>query len=246
MTSMRTDRVHALVPAAGTGTRLGASVPKALVELDGRALLLRALDGLAASGVVGDALVIVSGGMLGEVDAALRGNDWGPMRVAVCRGGAERADSVRAGLRVLTDRLGDGREGHVVAVHDAARCLTPPGLVRDVVAAAVAGPAAGAVPVVPVTDTVKTVAPGPGGTETVTGTPDRATLRAVQTPQVFALPAFVEAHERVTGPVTDDASLVERAGFTVAAVPGDPRALKITTPTDLALARVLLGGEETP
>ncbi|MFE1538109.1 2-C-methyl-D-erythritol 4-phosphate cytidylyltransferase, partial [Corynebacterium bovis] len=109
-----------------------------------------------------------------------------------------------------------------------------------------AGPAAGAVPVVPVTDTVKTVAPGPGGTETVTGTPDRATLRAVQTPQVFALPAFVEAHERVTGPVTDDASLVERAGFTVAAVPGDPRALKITTPTDLALARVLLGGEETP
>ncbi|RRQ11690.1 2-C-methyl-D-erythritol 4-phosphate cytidylyltransferase, partial [Corynebacterium bovis] len=135
---MRTDRVHALVPAAGTGTRLGASVPKALVELDGRALLLRALDGLAASGVVGDALVIVSGGMLGEVDAALRGNDWGPMRVAVCRGGAERADSVRAGLRVLTDRLGDGREGHVVAVHDAARCLTPPGLVRDVVAAAVA------------------------------------------------------------------------------------------------------------
>ncbi|MEL4152271.1 2-C-methyl-D-erythritol 4-phosphate cytidylyltransferase [Corynebacterium bovis] len=243
---MRTDRVHALVPAAGSGTRLGAAVPKALVELDGRALLLRALDGLAASGVVGDALVIVSGGMLGEVDAALRGNDWGPMRVAVCRGGAERADSVRAGLRVLTDRLGDEREGHVVAVHDAARCLTPPALVRDVVAAAVAGPAAGAVPVVPVTDTVKTVAPGPGGTETVTGTPDRATLRAVQTPQVFALPAFIAAHERVTGPVTDDASLVERAGFTVAAVPGDPRALKITTPTDLALARVLLGGEETP
>jgi 2-C-methyl-D-erythritol 4-phosphate cytidylyltransferase len=133
----------------------------------------------------------------------------------------------------------------VVLVHDAARCLCPPGVVRAVVAAVRAGHAV-VVPATAVADTLKRT--GPAGE--VTATVDRSGLAAVQTPQGFAAATLRAAHERARArrdageppAVTDDAGLAEDLGVTVVTVPGDPRAFKVTTPLDLAMAEALVSG----
>src|SRR5205823_707637 len=151
--------------------------------------------------------------------------------------GPDRTSSVRHGLAALPDRVGR------VLVHDAARCLVPGDLVRRV---AEAVPTWGAVvPGLPLADTVKQV----DAAGTVVATPDRAWLRAVQTPQGFDRDLLERAHrtqQRAGSPseATDDAALVERLGEPVHVVPGDPRALKITTADDLALAAWLLAAEQ--
>jgi 2-C-methyl-D-erythritol 4-phosphate cytidylyltransferase len=148
--------------------------------------------------------------------------------VTVVPGGVERGDSVAAGLRVLGDEV------DIVLVHDAARCLTPVAVFDRVVAAV----AAGAVAVVPgtaVVDTIKQV----DADGFVVGTPERSALRAVQTPQGFRRDVLERAHA-VSSDATDDAGLVERLGERVLVVEGDPRALKVTTPSDLEAAARLL------
>lgn len=211
----------AVVAAAGQGLRLAAGAPKAFVELDGVSLLRRCVDGLLASGVVDLVVVVVPAELVATAVGLL------PDGVTVVAGGSDRSGSVRAGLAALP-----GEVEHVL-VHDAARALTPPALVRAVVAALHAG-AAAVVPAVPVTDTIKTVTDG-----VVTGTPPRCGLRAVQTPQGFTAALLRRVHAGATS-ATDDAGLVELTGVAVHTVPGDPLALKITTPLDLRLARVLL------
>ncbi len=148
----------------------------------------------------------------------------------VVPGGAERVDSVAAGLAALPADVG------IILVHDAARAFTPPEVFERVVHAVRSGHPA-VVPALPVTDTVKQVV-GAGDVERVTATPDRAGLRAVQTPQGFLRETLERAHAQGRGEVrhTDDAGMVEAAGGHVAVVPGDPRALKVTTPGDLELA----------
>lgn len=240
-------RVAAVVPAAGRGVRLGAGTVKALVQVRGTSLLRRCVDGLTASGVVDLVVVVAPPELLARVRAELA------PQVLVVAGGAERTDSVRAGLAEVL-RVAPGAE-HVL-VHDAARSLTPPGLVRAVVAALRAG-AVAVVPALPVADTIKNV----DADGVVTATPDRAGLRAVQTPQGFAAGLLHEAYagavptDVVAGAVvgavagvpagvvavTDDAGLAERVGAAVHTVPGDPLAFKITTATDLVLAEALLG-----
>ena len=126
-------------------------------------------------------------------------------------------------------------------MHDAARPLTPARVFTDVVAAIRAGHQA-VVPAVPVVDTLKQVEPGPAGLERVTRTVDREKLRAVQTPQGFARDALIRAHADDAGIATDDAGLVERCGIDVHLVPGDPLAMKITTPWDLRIVRDMVGG----
>ncbi len=212
--------VVALVPAAGRGVRLGEPVPKAFVELGGRSMLRRAVDGLLGSGVVDTVVVIVPDELVEAARADL------PAGVLVVVGGEERADSVRAGLAAAP-------EAGLVLVHDAARALTPPSLITRVVAELQAGRTA-VVPVLPVSDTVDVLG-------TVTGTPPRSELRAVQTPQGFDADLLRRAYEDVNGDATDDAGLVERLGEPVRTIVGEPEAFKITTPWDLALARVLLG-----
>ena len=217
----------AVVPAAGRGVRLGAGTAKALVRLRGVSLLRRCVEGLLGSGVV-DLVVVVAPP---ELVAAARADL--PPEVLVVPGGVQRADSVRAGLDEAV-RVAPGAE-HVL-VHDAARALTPTALVVEVVAALRAG-AVAVVPALPVADTIKSV----DADGVVTGTPDRAGLRAVQTPQGFTVGVLRAAH--AGAPLaTDDAGLVERAGSAVHTVPGHPLAFKITTATDLALAEVLLQG----
>lgn len=220
--------VGVVVVAAGSGTRLGAGLPKAFVEVDGATLLEHALDGLLASERVGEVVVVAPAGWE-DLAAELLGRAAScpcPHRTAVVTGGAERSDSVAAGLAPLSDAV------DLVLVHDAARCFTPPEVFGRVVDAVRAG-AAGAVPALPVVDTIKVV----DDEDRVTGTPARASLRAVQTPQGFRREVLARAHAAAVGAgaaATDDALLVEQLGEPVVAVAGDPRSAKITTPADLA------------
>ncbi|WP_454931044.1 IspD/TarI family cytidylyltransferase [Actinomyces israelii] len=291
--------VVAVLTAAGSGTRLGAAGPKALVEVAGESLVRRAVRCLAASGVVDHVVVTAPAEHIARFEAELvSGHATGPASEPAsgraAKAGADsaaRSDTGTAGPRAgdpggargapigieVVPGSPDSRQASVslglaaalaarpgaavVLVHDAARALTPPEVVRRVVSAVRAGYDA-VVPAVPVSDTVKEVAAtgragaGPadaGGApaadtpvEVVVGTPHRSRLRAVQTPQGFASATLVAAHrlgaDRAADEAraaSDDAGLVEAAGGTVVVVEGDPLAMKVTTPLDLALAEVL-------
>jgi 2-C-methyl-D-erythritol 4-phosphate cytidylyltransferase len=216
----------AVVPAAGSGERLAAGVPKAFFELDGRTLVQRAVDGLLESGVVDRVVVAVPADRTDRAKLIL-GRD-----ATVVAGGADRGDSVSLALASLDD----GEQPDFVLVHDAARALTPPDLVVRVVEALRAGHPA-VVPALPVSDTIKAV----DANGAVLGTPERAGLRAVQTPQGFATELLLRAYQQAgTVEFTDDASLVEHIGGQVQVVYGDPLAFKITTRLDLLLAQAIV------
>lgn len=217
-------RVVALVPAAGRGVRLGESTPKAFVSVGGTSMLRRAVDGLVASGVVDDVVVMVPADLVADTAALL------PPEVHIVAGGDERTDSVRAGIAAAPD-------ADIFLVHDAARALTPAALVARVVAELRCGRKA-VIPALEVADTIKSVDILGG----VTGTPKRSELRAVQTPQGFDAALLRRAYEaaEVGDGATDDAGLVERLGERVRTIPGDPLAFKITTPLDLTLATALV------
>ena len=211
----------AIVTAAGSGERLGAGFPKAFVDLDGTTMLEHAVNGLLASGVVDAVIVAVPEDLVDKTIALLAG------RATVVAGGAQRPDSVRLALQAVD-------EPDFVLVHDAARPLTPADQIQRVVAALKDGVRA-VIPVLPVTDTIKAV----DANGAVLGTPERAGLRAVQTPQGFETALLRRAY-RQSASVTDDASLVENLGVPVHTVAGDPLAFKVTTPLDLCLARAVL------
>lgn len=226
-----------VVVAAGSGTRLGADRPKAFVELAGATLLEHALRGVVAAGV-DEVAVVVPGGRVVEAEQVVAslgpavpadgGDPPSPPTMVVVPGGAERTDSVAAGLAALTDEV------HLVLVHDAARCLTPPDVFERVLGALRAG-AKGAIPGVLVVDTIKAVDPD----GLIIATPARESLRAVQTPQGFQRKVLERAHAAGVS-ATDDAALVEALGHPVLIVDGDHRSLKITTPEDLEHAERLL------
>jgi 2-C-methyl-D-erythritol 4-phosphate cytidylyltransferase len=216
----------AVVPAAGSGERLAAGVPKAFFHLDGRTLVERAVSGLLESGVVDHVVVAVPADRTDRAKLILG------REATVVAGGANRGDSVSRALAAVAD----AEEPDFVLVHDAARALTPPDLVVRVVEALRSGHSA-VVPVLPLSDTVKAV----DANGTVLATPDRAGLRAVQTPQGFATDLLLRAYQRaVTADCTDDASLVEQIGGQVQVVDGDPLAFKITTRLDLLLAQAIV------
>ncbi|SFP19120.1 2-C-methyl-D-erythritol 4-phosphate cytidylyltransferase [Geodermatophilus dictyosporus] len=209
-----------VVAAAGSGSRLGADRPKALVELAGRPLVAWAVETLLAGGV-DEVVVTVPAAERAAFAAAL------PGRVQLVEGGATRTASVRAGLAAA------GPGADVVLVHDAARPLTPPDVVARVLAALAAG-APAVVPVLPVVDT--TVVVDDGGL--VADAVPRARLRRVQTPQGFDRATLLAAYAGLPEGVelTDDAAVVRAAGVPVATVDGDERAAKVTVPHDLHLA----------
>lgn len=212
----------AIVPAAGCGERLGAGVPKAFVSLAGRSMLERAVDGLLDSGDVGRVVVAIPADRVDQAAKLLGG------RATVVAGGPQRSDSVRLALAAVG-------EPEFVLVHDAARPLTPVPLIQRVVAALRAGMRA-VVPVVPVADTIKAL----DANGVVLGTPERAGLRAVQTPQGFETALLLRAYRQAGEAATDDAALVEHLGVPVHTVAGDALAFKITTPLDLQLAAAVL------
>lgn len=218
-----------MVPAAGSGQRLAAGVPKAFFHLDGHTLVERAVNCLLESGVVDRVVVAVPADRTGQAKLIL-GRD-----ATVVPGGANRGESVNRALAAVAE----AEQPKFVLVHDAARPLTPPGLVVRVVEALRAGHSA-VVPALPVSDTVKAV----DANGVVLGTPERAGLRAVQTPQGFAtellLRAYQQAAEGTGTDFTDDASMVEHIGGQVQVVDGDPLAFKITTRLDIMLAQAIV------
>ncbi|MCW2700555.1 MAG: 2-C-methyl-D-erythritol 4-phosphate cytidylyltransferase [Blastococcus sp.] len=219
-------RAAGIVAAAGSGVRLGADMPKALVPLAGRPLVRWAVDTLLAGGVA-EVVVTVPPGQREAFAAAL------PEGVLLVDGGPTRTASVRAGLAAVSD------SSDVVLVHDAARPLTPPDVVARVLAALADG-ARAVVPVLPVVDT--TVAVGPDGL--ITGALPREQIRRVQTPQGFHRATLVEAYQRLPAhaELPDDAAVVHSARVRVATVAGDERAAKVTVAHDLVLAELQVRG----
>ena len=212
----------ALIAAAGSGERLGIDRPKAFAVLGGRPLLAESLDRLDRCPLV-DAIVVAAPPEW-EEPSILLAEELAASKVVACvTGGATRAESVAAALAEVPE------EALVVLVHDAARPLVGDGVVERLMGPLGAG-FDGAVPVLPVADTLKRVRDG-----VVEETVDRAGLVTAQTPQAFLAPTLRRAFSQDLADVTDCASLVERAGGRVATVEGDPRLLKITTPDDLAL-----------
>jgi len=214
----------ALIVAAGSGQRLGADRPKALVELAGRPMLQWSLDALAQ----------VDG--LAQIVVAMPPGIPAPDGVDGVDGGASRSDSVRRALAAA--RVGESDEP--VLVHDAARPLLTAAIAREVISALEADASAdAAIAAAPVTDTIKRVDAARDVLETL----DRSSLWAVQTPQVFrraALERALDVPTEVLAEATDDAWLIERAGGRVLVVEIAAENLKVTTPPDLELAGRLL------
>src|SRR5215218_9613885 len=209
--------VVGIVPAAGSGERLGSDGPKAFVVCGGRPLLEWSVEAL---GAVCERVVV----------AAPAGYE-DPARDFV-RGGAVRSESVRLALAAAP-------EATVAVVHDAARPLVTPELVRACVAALSDG-ADGAIAAAPMTDTVKEAA---SGDMRVVRTLDRSVLWRIQTPQVFradVLRAALDVSVESLAAATDDAALVEAAGGVVRVVEAPAENIKVTRPVDLALAELLL------
>lgn len=220
--------VAAILVAAGSGSRLGHPIPKALVELAGTPIVVRAVQPLLAGGA-GHVVVVAPSTHLAEFHGLLADRP----NVTVVEGGAERQDSVRLGLDVIAD-------AEIVLVHDAARPLVPRAVVESVIAALRDG-ARAVVPVVPVVDSIRRI----DGKSSVTV--DRAELRAVQTPQGFdaSLLKTAHTHAAVQGlVVTDDAGVCEAVGEHITFVDGHREAMKITEPFDLAVAEAILAAKE--
>lgn len=219
--------VWSIVVAGGAGRRFGGS--KQFADLAGRPVAAWSVEACRAAtdGVV---LVVPEGAAEGESSAL------GADRVVT--GGVTRSASVRCGLEAVPE------EAEIVVVHDAARPLASAALVTSVVAALADPAVAGALCACPMGDTVKRVRPAlRTGADVPLGdvveTLDRDELVAVQTPQAFRASVLRAAHAE-GAEASDDAALVERLGATVRVVPGDPRNIKLTTPSDLTLAEQLL------
>jgi 2-C-methyl-D-erythritol 4-phosphate cytidylyltransferase len=220
MTTAAAGRVAALIPAAGSGTRLGADTPKAFIELNSISLLARCalilsltVDVIVVA--VPEGYVEKAGDLLKDVDADIH----------IVEGGQDRQSSVARALAVVPEDV------DIVLVHDAARPLVPQRVLHSVIDAVRQG-ADGVVPVVPVVDTIKRV----DVQGTVVETVNRDSLRRVQTPQGFVRSVLDEVHADPTILATDDAALLEVSGYRVQTVPGDERALKITTMDDMHIA----------
>lgn len=219
--------VYAVFVAGGSGSRMGGDVPKQFLELRGVPILERSIERFLDA--VPDARVVT---VLPDKhidtwrEICLRRGLSFPQTIV--KGGMTRFHSVK-------NALGRVPDGAIVSVHDGVRPLASEALIAGMVEKMqVPGGPAGLIPVVPVVDTLRSVAAG-------FPTPDRSTLVAVQTPQMFLSEALKEAY-RLPYDVTftDDASVAERAGFTVLTVPGERYNIKITTPEDLRLAELLL------
>jgi 2-C-methyl-D-erythritol 4-phosphate cytidylyltransferase len=231
-------RTAAVIPAAGRGVRLGPGAPKALRTLGGTPILIHAVRAMAASRAVSLVVVVAPADGAAGVKHLLDEHAL-PARTdyLVVPGGETRQESVRLGLAALPAGI------TTVLVHDAARPLVPVDTV-DAVIEAVRDGAPAVVPALPLADTVKQVEPREKGEpEPVVATPERATLRAVQTPQGFDRATLERAHGTVAAVgegATDCAGMVERLGTPVVVVPGHEEAFKVTRPLDLVLAEAVL------
>lgn len=224
MSTAATGRVAAIIPAAGSGVRLGADVPKAFLALGGLSLLTR--SALAMSAVADVLIVAAPADALDEASAQLAQVD---AEIHIVAGGEHRQESVANALRMVPEDVA------IVLVHDAARPLVPVEVTQNVVAA-IRGGAKAVIPVLPLVDTIKRVNNNGIAIETV----DRNQLRRVQTPQGFDRANLDLAYQNPEVVATDDAGLMDALGIPVLTVAGDERSLKITTMSDVQHALSLL------
>ena len=224
MSTAATGRVAAIIPAAGSGVRLGADVPKAFLALGGLSLLTRSALAMSA---VADVLIIAA--PADSLDEASNQVAQVDAEIHIVTGGEHRQESVANALRMVPEDVS------IVLVHDAARPLVPIEVTQNVVAA-IRGGAKAAIPVLPLVDTIKRVNNNGIAIETV----DRNQLRRVQTPQGFDRATLDLAYQNPEVVATDDAGLMDALGIPVVTVAGDERSLKITTMSDVQHALSLL------
>ncbi len=222
---MASERIGAVITAAGRGERMRGG-DKLFVEIGGRALLARTVDTFERCEAISEIVLVLAEENLERGRELTRLNHWSKLKT-ICAGGQRRQDSVREGLRRLSDC-------QWAVIHDGARPLVTPELIlRGVQKAHQTGAAIAAVPV---KDTIKRVSPE----GLVMDTPLRDGLWAVQTPQVFRFDLIMRAHETITEDVTDDAAMIERMGGRVSIYMGDYENIKVTTPEDLILVEMIL------
>ena len=216
----------AVIVAAGTASRMGG-IDKVMAELEGEPMILRTVRTFANVDAIKEIVIVTREDLvmpIMKLTAELE------KVTAVVVGGASRQESVAMGLGALSKKV------ELAAIQDGARPLITSAVIdRTVRAAHTYGAAA---PAIPVKDTIKVVTGG-----VVSSTPDRKTLKAVQTPQVFDIALLKSALKKAQedgAEVTDDCSAVERLGMSVKIVEGDERNIKVTTPMDLAIAKLLL------
>jgi 2-C-methyl-D-erythritol 4-phosphate cytidylyltransferase len=225
---------YALIPAAGSGARMGAAQPKQYVEIAGRPLLYYALRSLALHPAIEQVFVVLAQG-----DDRFKRCDWrefGTKLKPLYCGGETRSVSVFNGLLAARDTIGGS---DWVLVHDAARPCLP---LRDLqnLLSECAEDQIGGLLALPVSDTVKRAAKDEAGAQRVAGTEDRAQLWLAQTPQMFRAGLLAQALRQASGRVTDEAQAIEGLGLKPRLVAGSRENLKVTWPDDLAIAEAIL------
>jgi 2-C-methyl-D-erythritol 4-phosphate cytidylyltransferase len=222
-------KVSAIIVAAGEGQRMG-NVDKMFAPINGRPALARVLDTFQRCKKIDQIIVVMNKQNIEACRRLVKAEGWSKVKDIVL-GGKRRQDSVVEGLKRVKD-------AEWIVIHDGARPLVTIDLIEQgLEAAQETGAAAAAVPVI---DTIKTVEDN----EIVDKTLPRQNLRVIQTPQVFRLNIIQKAYKNASGDVTDDAALVEKAGYKVKLYMGSYANMKITTPDDIAVAEALLKKHE--
>lgn len=219
----KSSRLGVVIVAAGTSQRM-AGMNKLFASLRGEPLLAWSVDTCHRYDLVQRIVLVLNGKDLARGRRLKEERAW--VRVALCRGGARRQDSVKEGLRRMKDC-------DWVMIHDGARPFLTLDLIEDGIR--VVGETGAAAAAVPIKDTIKLTVNGNLVEETV----NRERLWAAQTPQIFSFDIITRAYENLTTEVTDDCAAVEQLGHNVKLYMGDYRNIKVTTPEDLAVARII-------
>ncbi len=224
--ALKLRRCGAVIVAAGSASRMGG-IDKVMAPLDGEPMIKRTVGQFQACEAVSEIVVVTREDLIIPITNLCKSYD---KVTAVIVGGSSRQESVYRGVNTLSDKV------KLAAIHDGARPLITWQVIDCAIRAGNTYHAAA--PAVPVKDTIKTVRGG-----VVIDTPDRSSLQAVQTPQVFDIDLIRGALKQAIqedAPITDDCSAVERLGMSVKIVEGDERNIKVTTPMDLKIAEMLL------
>ena len=223
---LKLRRCGAVIVAAGSASRMGG-IDKVMAPLDGEPMIKRTVRMFQECDAVSEIVVVTREDLIIPITNLCKTYD---KVIAVIVGGSSRQESVCRGINTLSDKV------KLAAIHDGARPLITWQVIDRAIRAGNTYHAAA--PAIPVKDTIKTVQGG-----VVINTPDRSTLQAVQTPQVFDIDLIRGALKQAIDedvPITDDCSAVERLGMSVKIVEGDERNIKVTTPMDLKIAEMLL------
>lgn len=224
-------KLAVIIPAAGSGTRIGSPVPKPFLHIGDRTILEHTVAAFTGLDFVNQLIIPVHSEWLIRVNEMMDSYRTEKCRITVIEGGDERQFSIQNGLSIISSEI------DLVAVHDAVRPFVDESVIRT--CCDIASQKGGAIVAVPAKDTIKNV----DQSGKITLTPDRSSLWQAQTPQIFQKNLITEAYKSAlkSGFVgTDDASLVERVGGHVHVVEGDRRNLKITYPIDLKVAEMIL------